>query len=121
MSIWLWVGTGLAGGTGAVLRWLAEIAVTGRFGRRLPWGTTAVNLSGALLLGLLAGLAPGHQARVLVGMAALGAYTTFSGWILATDRLSRERGPAVALLNLLLPLVLGLAAVALGRVLGEAV
>lgn len=120
MTGWLWIGAALAGGTGAVCRWLVELAVTGRFGRRLPWGTTVVNLSGATLLGFLTGLAPGHTVRVVIATAALGSYTTFSGWMLSTDRLAREQGTGVAALNLLLPLASGLAAAALGRVVGQA-
>ncbi|MCO5315222.1 MAG: fluoride efflux transporter CrcB [Solirubrobacterales bacterium] len=120
MTVWLWIGVGLAGGCGAVCRWLVESAVTGRLGRRLPWGTTVVNLSGALALGFVVGLAPDQSLRVLLGTAALGSYTTFSGWILATDRLAGERGPAAAVLNLALPLALGLAAAALAHALGAA-
>lgn len=79
-----------------------------------------VNLSGAVLLGFVTGLIPGHAFRVIVATAALGSYTTFSGWMLATDDLARERGAAAAALNLLLPLVFGLAAAALGRTAGQA-
>jgi len=121
VTVWLWIGAGLAGGAGAVGRWLVELAVTARFGRRLPWATTAVNLSGAALLGFLTGLAPGHTLRVMIATAALGSYTTFSGWILATDRLSRERGPAIAITGLVLPLAAGFGAAVLGRAIGTAI
>lgn len=120
MTVWLWIGTGLAGGTGAVCRWLVELLVTGRFGRRFPWGTTAVNITGAAMLGFLTGLAPGHTVRVLLATAALGSYTTFSGWMLATDRLAGEEGRPAVVLSLVLPLAAGLAAALLGRLAGEA-
>jgi CrcB protein len=52
-------------------------------------------------------------------MATLGAYTTFSTWMLESER-SREHGRAVLVANVLISLLLGLVAVALGRLLGEA-
>lgn len=57
-----------------------------------PWGTMVVNLSGALLLGLLLGvvdefLAGGTWARPLLGTGILGGYTTFSTLSLEIERL----------------------------------
>ena len=51
----------------------------------------AVNISGAVILGLLTGLALGHDEALLAGTAAVGSYTTFSTWMLETQRLTEER------------------------------
>jgi CrcB protein len=58
------------------------------------------------------------DALLLVGTATLGSYTTFSTWMLETQRLTEdgELGPAVA--NVLVSLIVGLGAIALGRTLG---
>ena len=60
--------------------------------RRLefPWGTLAVNISGAFALGLVAGLALHGDALLLAGTSLLGSYTTFSTWMLETYRLGEE-------------------------------
>ena len=54
MSIVLWTAVVLIGGAGSVLRFLVDGAVGGAAGRDFPLGTMAVNLSGAVVLGLLA-------------------------------------------------------------------
>ena len=54
-----------------------------------PWGTLAVNVSGAFLLGALHGA--GAASATLLGVGALGAYTTFSSFAADTVALA-ERG-----------------------------
>jgi CrcB protein len=87
-------------------------------GRDFPVGTLAVNLSGAVILGLLTGLALGHDQALLAGTAAVGSYTTFSTWMLETQRLTEERQHRKALVNIVLSLAAGIAAAALGRLIG---
>ena len=53
----VWAGVVLIGGAGSVLRFLADGVVGSAAGRDFPVGTLAVNLSGAVILGLLPGLA----------------------------------------------------------------
>ena len=84
-------------------------------GRDFPVGTLAVNLSGAVILGLLTGLALDHGQALLAGTAAVGSYTTFSTWMLETQRLAEERQHGKALANVALSLAAGVAAAALGR------
>jgi len=120
MSVPMALAVGLLGGIGAVARWLLDGAVTRRTGGAFPYGTLAVNLSGALLLGFVVGLALHGDALRLVGGGLLGSYTTFSTWMLETLRLA-ERGRAnAAALNIVASLALGLLAVWLGRELGAA-
>ena len=81
-------------------------------------GTLAVNLSGAFLLGLLAGASVEGEARLLFGAGLLGAYTTFSTWMVETQRIGEAGKGWLAVTNIVLSLVLGLAAAALGRWIG---
>ena len=92
--------------------------MTAAIGRGFPYGTLAVNLSGAVVLGLLTGLALGGDAALLAGTAAVGSYTTFSTWIFETQRLTEERQHVKALLNIVVSLVLGVGAAELGRLIG---
>jgi fluoride exporter len=118
MSAATWAGVALLGGAGAVARFVVDGAVAGRVDRDLPLGTLAVNVSGAFLLGLVAGLALTGDALVLAGTATLGSYTTFSTWMLETQRLVEEGEPRGAALNIVVSLAAGLLAVALGRAIG---
>ena len=114
----LWAGVMLLGGMGAVLRFTVDRTVSARVGRPFPYGTLAVNLTGAFLLGLLGGLALAPHHALLAGTAFVGSYTTFSTWMLETQRLGEERRAWPAVANIVVSLVLGLAAVWSGHWLG---
>ena len=118
MSILVWAGVVLIGGAGSVVRFLADGLVSSAAGRDFPFGTLAINVSGAVILGLLAGLGLGGDQALLAGTAAVGSYTTFSTWMLETQRLAEERQHRKAILNVVVSLVLGVAAAALGRLIG---
>ena len=118
MNVLIWTAVVLIGGAGSVVRFLIDGVVSSAAGRDFPFGTMAVNLSGALVLGLLTGLALGHDQALLAGTAAVGSYTTFSTWMLETQRLAEERQRREAVLNVAVSLVLGVAAAALGRLIG---
>jgi fluoride exporter len=118
MNLLIWVSVVLIGGAGSALRFLADGMVTSAGGRDFPLGTMAVNLSGAVILGLITGLALGHDQALLAGTAAVGSYTTFSTWMLETQRLTEERQHRKATVNVVASLALGVAAAALGRLIG---
>ena len=115
----VWVGVVLLGGIGSVLRFLVDRAVARRVARPFPFGTLAVNISGAALLGFLGGLALSKDAALLAGTAFVGAYTTFSTWMLETQRLGEERQMSAAFANIVVSVVLGLAAALLGQWVAE--
>lgn len=70
-------------GIGAAIRHGVNIAFARRFGTAFPWQTTFENLSGSLIMGLLAGYfafkgdAP-QWLRLFLTTGILGGYTTFS-------------------------------------------
>ena len=91
----------LAAGAGAVARYLVDQAVTRRVAGRFPLGTLAVNVSGALLLGLVTGLALHHgldgDVASVLGTGFAGGYTTFSTYVWESLALAEEgRLPAGA-------------------------
>jgi CrcB protein len=106
------------GGVGALLRFLVDRLVATRAGRDFPVGTFVVNLSGAAILGFLVGLGLKGNGLVLAGTATLGSYTTFSTWMLESQRLVEDGELAVAGSNVLFSLLVGLGAAALGRFIG---
>jgi fluoride exporter len=114
----VWLGVAVLGGAGAVARFALDGAVSQRAGDEFPWGTLAVNLTGAFLLGLLTGLDLAGDALLLAGTALLGSYTTFSTWMLESHRLGEDGEPARMWLNLAGSLLAGVAAAALGKGLG---
>jgi fluoride exporter len=120
------VGVAAVGAVGACARYLVDREVTRRTSRpRLPWGTFVINASGALLLGLITGLALHHEmdstARALLGTGFCGAFTTFSTFAYETHRLAEDRRPVAAAMNVGLGLVVGLALAAAGLGIAAAV
>jgi fluoride exporter len=114
------VGIALLGGLGALARFLLDGAVASQVGRAFPFGTLAVNLTGAFALGVLDGAAVGGDGLRLAGIGFLGAYTTFSTWALEAHRLGEDGRTRLGLANLLVSLALGVGCAWLGRQLGIA-
>ena len=114
----------MAGGAaGALLRHLISGAVNRVSGRLFPWGTLAVNVLGAVAIGLLAAFAAGGQGGdsllwLLLGVGVLGSLTTVSSWALQTLYLQQEGRSRAALLNVLGTVVLCFLAVVLGYLAG---
>lgn len=111
----IWIGVVLAGGLGAVLRFLLDGAVARRAGKSFPFGTLAVNISGAALLGFLGALTLDRYTALLAGTAFVGSYTTFSTWMLETQRLGEERQVRTAVANIVASIVLGIGAAVAGQ------
>jgi CrcB protein len=117
VSALVWLGIAVLGGAGALARFGLDAVVSGRTGREFPWGTFAVNVSGAFALGLLVGLSVRGDALALAGTGALGSYTTFSTWMLEAHRLGEDGEGALAAVNVVASLAVGVGAAALGRAL----
>jgi fluoride exporter len=118
-TVFAWAGVMLIGGIGSVLRFVVDRTVARRLARPFPFGTLTVNISGAGLLGFLGGLALNREVALLAGTAFVGAYTTFSTWMLETQRLGEERQTLAAAANILVGVALGIAAAFLGQWIAE--
>ncbi|MBS2549032.1 CrcB family protein [Catenulispora sp. NL8] len=91
-----------------------------------PATTFAINVSGSFLLALLVVLIldvwpPTIYVRPFLCVGFLGAYTTFSTWMVDTDRLISAGAWGAAVANLVLSLVAGLGATALGLSVGRGI
>lgn len=113
----------LGGGLGAAGRFGVSLAVPAR-GDGWPWATFLINVSGSLLIGVLAGWLStrgdtGEPWRLFLGVGVLGGFTTFSAYSLETMRLI-ERNDWLGVSTYSIGSVLaGLAAVAIGLYLAK--
>jgi fluoride exporter len=119
MSVLAWIGAALLGGAGALTRFFVDGLIASRAGRDFPVGTFVVNITGSLALGVLVGAGVGDDALTLAGTATIGSYTTFSTWMLETQRLAEDGESRHAAANVVASLAVGLGAIALGRVIGR--
>lgn len=115
---------GLGGFAGAVLRWSVDGWISERNPTAFPLGTLVINLTGSFVLGVLFAwviernvLPPEVRLPLMVGF--LGAYTTFSTFMLESWRLVEEGAYALAAANLVGSVVLGLVAVVAGLAVGR--
>jgi CrcB protein len=123
MTALAWVAVAALGGAMAIARFVIDSTVATRlgeewFGGDFPVGTLAVNLSGAVVLGVLAGAALSGTAYTIVAGGGVGTYTTFSTWMLESHRAGEGGDARVLWLNIAVSLIAGLAAVALGHWIG---
>jgi CrcB protein len=89
-----------------------------------PWPTFWINVSGSFLLGLLLTFVlerwpPTRYVRPFLAIGVLGAYTTFSTYVLEIDLLLRDGHVGVGLSYAIVSLVAGAVAVYLGIVTGR--
>jgi CrcB protein len=115
-------------GLGGVLGALARYSLAGGAYRFLklgpPWGTLLVNITGCFGIGILFSFAEGRGwsgafLRHFLMIGFLGAYTTFSTYILESFVLMDQGRFLVGLGNLLLSVLLGLLSFWAGMILGR--
>ena len=106
---------------GGIARYFVSGFVGRRVGETFPWGTLVVNVSGALAIGALAGLAhvsggvfASELFRDFVFVGLCGGYTTVSSFCLQTLNLGLAGEPRAAMLNVVLSGGLCVAGVAIG-------
>jgi CrcB protein len=106
----------LGGGIGSVLRYALTFAIAQRTGPGFPWWTFIINVTGSLVIGVVAettqtrlfGGTPLVRAFLMTGV--LGGYTTFSTFSYDTLTLFGDRAPGLAIGYALGSVVLGVVA-----------
>jgi fluoride exporter len=93
-------------------------------GASFPWGTLTVNLLGCFLTGLLWALFEGRwpvsgQTRAILLIGFMGAFTTFSAFMLETGELVREAEWIPAVANVVMQNGFGFLALLAGAMLGR--
>jgi CrcB protein len=117
---------GVGGFAGAISRYLLDGFVADRTGGTFPWGTLVVNASGTFVLGLLFAMTAERaifptEIRGPLMIGYIGAYTTFSTYLLESWRLVEGGAWGLALANLGGSVAIGLLAVLAGLAIGRAV
>lgn len=115
----------LGGGLGAASRYGISLLTIHLWGTRFPWGTLAVNMTGCFLIGLLFGLSDRVRLltpdmRLLLITGFLGALTTFSAFSMETVAAGQSGMRVLAMVNMLVNNLGGLALTVLGLWLGSA-
>jgi fluoride exporter len=110
-------------GFGGVLGSLARFSIGQILGKRtgsyLPLGTFAVNISGALLLGIFISSGCSHNAALFFAEGFLGAFTTFSTFMFESFTLIKNNKKRNAWVYMAASLGLGLAGFTLGIGIGS--
>lgn len=120
----LWVALGSA--LGGVGRYGMGLAVARWLGDSFPWGTLLINILGSFVIGFFGALtlpqgvmpAPANL-RLFVMVGICGGFTTFSSFSLQTLYLARDGGWFPAAANVVLSVLLCLAAVTIGQIAAE--
>jgi CrcB protein len=120
----IWLAVAAGGAVGSLARHGVNLLFAHLFDRSMPYATAAVNVSGSLVIGALAGLLASGRlemapvTRVFVFVGVLGGFTTFSSLMLDMLTLTQGGERALAVSNLALQTLAGLAAVWWGYSLG---
>lgn len=120
-----WAAVAAGGLVGTELRYGLCVLFPEQAGS-VPWTTLAINVTGSFVLGLLTTvwMARPHTAfwlRAGIGPGLLGSFTTFSALVASVDQLLRGGFHAEWISYLVLSVLLGLAAAALGWRTGKAI
>jgi len=116
----------VAAAGGALARYGLAGLVQGSLGTRYPWSTLVVNVLGCFIAGSLFGLFETRwlisgEARVVIFIGFLGAFTTFSTYMLETGTLARDSEWLAAAGNMVLQNGVGAAALILGLIASRSV
>ncbi len=113
----------LGGAIGTFARYAISVLAL-PISRQLPWGTIIVNITGCAIIGFFGTLTLAHgrypvseNIRLFVMTGLCGGYTTFSAFSLQTLDLLRSGATVRAILNVIISVVLCVAAVSLGHLL----
>lgn len=114
----------VGGAVGALSRYGMMNLTAHILGNRLPWGTLLVNISGSLLIGVLYVLISekmllSSDARALLIVGFLGAFTTFSAFSLDTVLLIQQGWLLQAVAYMLASVMICVLATWLGMVLAR--
>ena len=112
----------LGGSLGAISRFAIVETLRRVGGTSFPLGTLLVNIAGCFLIGVLMGSGgndSNERIRLLFGVGFLGSLTTFSAFGADTVGKIGENQYGIAIANISLNLILGLAAVSIGVMIGK--
>ena len=120
----IWIAVAAGGALGSIARHGVNVLFAHVLERAVPFATAAVNIIGAAIIGVLAGLiAAGRlhwstELRTFVFVGILGGFTTFSSYMLDSFTLAHGGEHALAVSNILVQTAAGFLAVWAGYKVG---
>lgn len=99
---------GIGGILGSITRYSLGKFISERSKTSFPVGTAIINITGALLLGILSGSMASKNLYLFLGDGFLGAYTTFSTFMYEGFNLFQENAKLNAFTYILMSIILGL-------------
>jgi len=109
----------VGGAAGSLVRYSLGKFISEKSNSAFPIGTFIINITGAILLGIVSAIGVSNNIMLLLGDGFLGAYTTFSTFMYEGFNLFREKEKLNAFIYILFSLILGIVGYALGRKIGS--
>lgn len=125
MNLQSLLAVAVGGAVGSVMRYAVGFAFVQRLGPGFPWGTLFINVTGSLVIGIVAELSLTRSLgmspilRLLLMTGILGGYTTFSTFSLDATTLFGDRAQSLAIAYALGSVVLGILAAYSGIILAR--
>lgn len=104
----------IGGGAGSLVRYSLGKVIGEKSNMNFPIGTFIINITGAILLGIISSISVSSNIMLLLADGFLGAYTTFSTFMYEGFNLFQEREKINAFIYILGTLILGTLGFALG-------
>lgn len=108
---------GFGGIWGSLARYGLGKFISQKTYKNFPWGTFLINISGAFLLGIVSTLDVNKTALLLLADGFLGAYTTFSTFMVESFHMFSDNKKKNAVVYIIISLLLGLIGFFLGAML----
>ena len=113
-----YVFVAIGGAAGSLVRYSLGKFISEKSNTVFPIGTFIINITGALLLGIVSTVGVSGRMMLLLGDGFLGAYTTFSTFMYEGFNLFQEKEKLNAFIYILCSLILGTVGYALGTKIG---
>jgi len=109
----------VGGATGSLVRYSLGKFISEKSNTDFPIGTFIINITGAILLGIISAIGVSSNIMLLLGDGFLGAFTTFSTFMYEGFNLFQEKEKLNAFIYILCSLILGTLGYALGNKIGS--
>ena len=103
-----YVLVGIGGAFGSLVRYTLGRFIAEKTKTNFPFGAFIINITGALLLGIVSSSGASSSLQLLLADGFLGAYTTFSTLMCEGFNLFKDRNSLNAVVYIVSSLVLGL-------------
>jgi len=109
----------VGGAAGSLVRYSLGKFISEKSSSSFPIGTFIINITGAILLGIISTIGVSSNMMLLLGDGFLGAYTTFSTFMYEGFNLFQEKEKLNAFIYILCSVLLGLLGFAFGSKIGQ--